>query len=67
VGLNGGGDSNPQIKCDIFQLIKLFPTAKFDLPVEELQKRYSQLPPGADPSNYFRTRITPIMDPVTKK
>jgi len=54
VGLTGGGDSNPQLKCDIFQLIKLFPTARFQLPLEEYTKKYSCLPVGADPSNYFR-------------
>ncbi|XP_022177923.1 uncharacterized protein LOC111038960 isoform X2 [Myzus persicae] len=67
VGLTGGGDSNPQLKCDIFQLIKLFPTAKYQLPLEEYTKKYSRLPLGADPSNYFRIRLTPIMDPDTKK
>ncbi|XP_015379455.1 PREDICTED: uncharacterized protein LOC107173429 isoform X2 [Diuraphis noxia] len=67
VGLSGGGDSNPQIKCNIIQLIKLFPTARFELPIDEIRTRFSRVPPGVDPTKYCRVLIQPIMDPITKK
>jgi len=68
VGLIGGGDSNPQnIECDIYQLITLFPTAHFEVDLEEARKKYSSIPPGADPSKYLRVTFVETMDPITKK
>jgi len=67
VGLNGGGNSNPRIKCDITQLLKLFPTARFELPINDFRNRFSYLPLGVDPSDYRRVLIKSIMDPITKK
>jgi len=68
VGLIGGGDSNPRnIECDIVQLIKLFPIAKYQGEFEETRRKYSCVPPGADPDKYRRIKIREVMDPITKK
>jgi len=69
VGLSGGGDSNPQFKCDIIQLITLFPTASFVIPKDEFRERFSCIPPAADPSKYLRVFVKDnnTMDPITQK
>ncbi|KAL4122453.1 hypothetical protein QTP88_014782 [Uroleucon formosanum] len=68
VSLNGGGDSNPRnIKCNIYQLIKLFPTARFNIDIDQAKQKYPCIPPGADPSKYLAVNLIETMDPITKK
>lgn len=69
VGLIGGNDTNhPQsVNCIITQLVKLFPIARYQGDFEEIQRKYSCLPPGADPNKYLKLRVLPTMDQITKK
>jgi len=68
VGLIGGSDTNPQsVNCIISQLVKLFPIGRYQGEWEELKRKYSCLPPGADPNRYLKIRVLPTMDQITKK
>lgn len=45
----------------------LFPTARFNIDIDQAKQMYSCIPPDADPSKYWTVNLIETMDPITKK
>ena len=68
LGQDGIEDPSTRIICNLFQLIDLFPGAKFNTTPDELKDKLpTSCPPGADPGQYFKVVFAFDMDPQTKK